>query len=179
MRELHSAASLTPSRAPPPHTQYFYYPWQWENETREEAISKIKSALTKRGAQLESESPDYLYFVLPTEKETIDVEFLLAENDTTVAVRAAGRRAGDAGARDRIQALLTSIKRELRWTDVPILRNRKRALFFLESPWDEFGPEGPLTVDDYLREGPVRLPDRPGPKEECFDKSLALKSCVD
>lgn len=39
--------------------------------------------------------------------------------------------------------------------------------------------QGPPSVDDYLKEGPVRLPDNPGPKEECFDQSLALKSCID
>lgn len=30
---------------------------------------------------------------------------------------------------------------------VPILRNRRRKLFFIESPWDDFGPTPPPGVD--------------------------------
>ncbi len=30
---------------------------------------------------------------------------------------------------------------------VPILRNRQRALFFVETPWDRFGPVPPTDPD--------------------------------
>lgn len=32
-------------------------------------------------------------------------------------------------------------------TQVPILRNRRRALLFVESPWDSFGPVPPMGSD--------------------------------
>jgi hypothetical protein len=43
---------------------------------------------------------------------------------------------------------LDSVRQRLGWEEVPILRNRQRALFFVESPWDSFGPVPP-PVPDY------------------------------
>lgn len=79
----------------------------------------------RRGARIEANRPDYLYAVLPMKRDTVDLELLFAENDDTVAVRAAGRRPRDAGARKRLSDLLEGLKRELRWTDVPILRQAR------------------------------------------------------
>lgn len=68
-----------------------------------------------------------------------------------VSLRIAARRA-DGGAKARCSQFAEEIRRRLGWAPVPILRNRRRALVVIESPFDEFGPEGPPTVDDYLRE---------------------------
>jgi hypothetical protein len=43
--------------------------------------------------------------------------------------------------------LLEAVRIRLGWEEVPILRNRRRALFFGESPFDEFGPTPPPGLD--------------------------------
>jgi hypothetical protein len=47
--------------------------------------------------------------------------------------------------------LLESVRIRLGWEEVPILRNRRRALFFGESPFDDFGPTPPPGLD-YLKD---------------------------
>jgi hypothetical protein len=41
------------------------------------------------------------------------------------------------------------VRLALSWEPVPILRNRRRALLFVESPWDDFGPVPPQGGVDY------------------------------
>jgi hypothetical protein len=47
--------------------------------------------------------------------------------------------------------LLESVRIRLGWEEVPILRNRRRAFFFGESPFDDFGPTPPPGLD-YLKD---------------------------
>lgn len=42
---------------------------------------------------------------------------------------------------------LEAIRTALGWEEVPVLRNRSRALVFVESPWDSFGPVPPTDAD--------------------------------
>ena len=53
------------------------------------------------------------------------------------------------------------IRKQMRYTKLPVLRNRKRALFFAESDFDTFGPslgaagediDAKMNIDDYPRE---------------------------
>lgn len=69
-------------------------------------------------------------------------EFYFTPNDTTVQFRVASLSPGGVGMMtstrniDRCEA----IRKELRFLKVPVLRNRKRSLLFVESDLDRFGP---------------------------------------
>jgi hypothetical protein len=77
-----------------------------------------------------------------TGEESI-AEFYFTPNDTTVQFRIGSLERGN-------NVLLASslrnidrselIRKELRYLKIPVLRNRKRSLFFLESDFDKFGP---------------------------------------
>lgn len=82
-------------------------------------------------------------------------EFYFTENDTTVQFRVgtltpALKSSGGGGALSSFTTVLSSstknldrcemIRKELRYLKIPVLRNRKRALFFVESDLDTFGP---------------------------------------
>ncbi len=100
--------------------------------------------------------------------ETSDGEFYITPNDTTIQFRLSStttqpqpRRTGSTtttAADDRIKVgsrrrpfmnqssfknidRAEWIRRELKWLKLPILRNRQRALFFVESGFDTFGPQ--------------------------------------
>lgn len=47
--------------------------------------------------------------------------------------------------------LLENVRMECGWEEVPILRNRHRAFWFGESPFDSFGPVPP-PVPDYAKD---------------------------
>ena len=70
-------------------------------------------------------------------------EFYFTPNDTTVQYRVAGVRGGaiiSAASSFRNIERCELIRKEMRYLKVPVLRNRKRALFFFESELDTFGP---------------------------------------
>ena len=98
--------------------------------------------------------------------EISDGEFYITPNDTTIQFRLSStsqpRRSGstttatDDVVDDRIKVgsrpfmnrssfknmdRAELIRRELKWLKLPILRNRQRALFFVESEFDTFGPQ--------------------------------------
>lgn len=61
---------------------------------------------------------------------------------TQVEIRSASRLPNlpDGG---RQRKRLEAIRLSLGWEQVPILRNRRRTLVVIESPWDTFGPTPP------------------------------------
>jgi hypothetical protein len=68
-------------------------------------------------------------------------EFYFTPNDTTVQFRVAsiasnGPKLGSLRNMERCEM----IRKELRYLKIPVLRNRKRSLFFVESDLDTFGP---------------------------------------
>ena len=68
-----------------------------------------------------------------------DAEFFFAPDDSLVQFRASRR--GDSGSdfganRKRLE----KVRIALGWEKVPVLRNRRRALVVVESPFDSFGP---------------------------------------
>ena len=69
-------------------------------------------------------------------------EFYFTPNDTTVQFRIAEERSsnGGIGGSLRNKDRAESIRQQLRYLKLPVLRNRKRSLFFVESDLDTFGP---------------------------------------
>jgi len=75
-----------------------------------------------------------------------DVEFLKTVGDDTIQFRAASRGGGGANQKKRVDELRLS----LGFTEIPVLRNRRRAFVVVESPLDSFGPSS--TRDPTLEE---------------------------
>ena len=76
-----------------------------------------------------------------------DVEFYFTPNDSTIQYRSMRRNGIDIFAlenKNRIEKMRIA----LRFQNIPILRNRRRVLFFVESPLDSFGP--PTIMFDKL-----------------------------
>lgn len=80
--------------------------------------------------------------------EEVTGEFYITPNDTTVQFRIAGTpgsstRRGGGGSSLRSIERAESIRKELRFLKLPVLRNRQRSLLFVESDLlDRFGPSG-------------------------------------
>lgn len=105
--------------------------------------SRIISALHAETGSLLAYNERYVQveFSDSGNSEIVDeAEFYFTPNDNTVQFRSIRRGSGlvpDFGAnRDRLERLRIA----LRWESVPVLRNRRRVLFFGESPLDGFGP---------------------------------------
>ncbi|KAH9550051.1 hypothetical protein CY35_10G052900 [Sphagnum magellanicum] len=127
---------------------FFVAPWEFPGKL-EVAMEELNSVLTQSGASITEQSERYIHAVFTTENgERDDVEFLFSAPsvDATVNIRAASRTINyQDGGRNRNR--LEQLRMSLTWQQVPILRNRQRRLFFIESPWDTFGPEPPPTFD--------------------------------
>jgi hypothetical protein len=67
-------------------------------------------------------------------------EFYFTPDDTTVQFRVASLSNPVGFASLRNLERCEMIRKELRYLKVPVLRNRKRSLFFVESDFDTFGP---------------------------------------
>lgn len=76
-------------------------------------------------------------------------EFYFTPSDTTVQFRIASSPSSSSGIGGSAAATIASLKnsercemirKQLRYLKVPVLRNRKRSLFFVESDLDSFGP---------------------------------------
>lgn len=66
-------------------------------------------------------------------------EFYFTPSDTTVQFRIAAQGTGYGSSIRNIERA-ELIRKELRYLKLPVLRNRKRSLFFVESDLDSFGP---------------------------------------
>jgi hypothetical protein len=67
-------------------------------------------------------------------------EFYFTPNDTTVQFRVGSISSGSILGSLRNIERCEMIRKELRYLKIPVLRNRKRSLFFVESDLDTFGP---------------------------------------
>lgn len=124
-------------------------------------LPAIQLVCSKRGDGVETLLQEGRYLrVLFTDGKTKEKsigEFYFTPNDTTVQFRVGATismndDASSSSSRgSTIPTMLLSsstknlercemIRKELRYTKVPVLRNRKRALFFVESDFDSFGP---------------------------------------
>ena len=133
----------------------FAEPWDYSeapndsldyNDQMRLLIPAIKLVCSKRGDQVQimQQQGRYLRVLFKDGKneELSSGEFYFTENDSTVQFRV--------GALNPSLSLMSSstrnlercemIRKQLRYTKIPVLRNRKRALFFVESDFDSFGP---------------------------------------
>jgi hypothetical protein len=122
-------------------------------------MSQLQLAVRAEGGKVVSVGKDgrYVRAEFPIEipilgKDIDDCEFYFTPKDVTVQFRSE-RRSGrpDFGENRR---RLQRIREQLRWDLLPVLRNRQRALFFFESPLDNFGP----ALYDQLRPGQEPTP---------------------
>lgn len=101
-------------------------------------------------------------------------EFYFTPNDTTVQFRIASLVASSTNLSGLLRTTSLRnidrgemIRKELRYLKIPVLRNRKRSLFFVESDLDRFGPgSAPLGPPAEMRNGEIdgRLSDDVDPK---------------
>lgn len=110
-------------------------------------IPSIQLVSARRGdqAQILSQVDRYLrvLFVDGKSGEKSIGEFYFTPNDTTVQFRVSSLASSGAGSPFgslRNIERCEMIRKELRFLKLPVLRNRKRSLFFVESDLDTFGP---------------------------------------
>jgi len=109
-------------------------------------IPTIKLVCTKRGDKvtIEQQSGRYLRVFFSDGKtgEESTGEFYFTPDDTTVQFRVGSVNNSKASLSKSLRNMerCEMIRKELRFTKIPVLRNRKRALFFVESDFDTFGP---------------------------------------
>lgn len=118
------------------------------------ALAALQLAVRKAGGRVVriGEGGRYLRAEFPVSVPLLgvdvdDCEWYFTPHDVTVQFRAE-RRTGrpDFGENRR---RLDGLRQRLGWDLLPVLRNRRRALFFGESPFDDFGP----ALYDALRPG--------------------------
>ena len=116
----------------------------WEDQMKLLVIA-VQQVSTRRGDQVKIEKQEGRYLrVLFTDKkgESSIGEFYFTPSDTTVQFRIAAQQPEGFGASSSIRNIERAelIRKELRYLKLPVLRNRKRSLFFVESEYDTFGP---------------------------------------
>lgn len=131
----------------------FAEPWDYSdapnasldyNDQMRLLIPAIKLVCSKRGDQVEIIVQEGRYLrVLFTDGKTGERstgEFYFTENDSTVQFRVGAVDPKLLSASTKNLERCEMIRKELRFTKIPVLRNRKRVLFFAESDFDSFGP---------------------------------------
>lgn len=118
-------------------------------------VPAIQLVCAKRGDSVDILMKEGRYLrVKFTDANTLEEsigEFYFTPNDTTVQFRVAEASIPSSNHSRRRPSLVTTsslrnidrcelIRKQLRYTKVPVLRNRKRVLFFAESDFDTFGP---------------------------------------
>mmetsp|Transcript_29311 Transcript_29311/g.41802 ORF Transcript_29311/g.41802 Transcript_29311/m.41802 type:complete len:211 (-) Transcript_29311:77-709(-) len=126
--------------------QYFLAPWCYDGSYTSAKRKLLDQLLQISKAKILGnidESPDrYISVLFPTDlgSDVYDeTEFYFTPNDNTIQFRSLrrGNNVPDFGAnRNRLEKLRIALNFE----SVPVLRNRRRVLFFVESPLDSFGP---------------------------------------
>ena len=116
----------------------------WEVQVRL-LVPTIQLVSARRGDQVQilSKIDRYLkvLFTDGTSGEKSVGEFYFTPNDTTVQFRV-GSISGSGSILGSLRNMerCEMIRKELRYLKIPVLRNRKRSLFFVESDLDTFGP---------------------------------------
>lgn len=127
------------------------------------AIQLVSSRKGDKAVML-NQSGRYVRFLFTdgkTGEESLG-EFYFTPNDTTVQFRVETlNNRGPVTQSMRNLERCELIRKELRYQKIPVLRNRKRALFFVESDFDSFGPslgaagedvDAKMQIDDYPTE---------------------------
>lgn len=109
-------------------------------------VPAIQKVCARRGDQVTivTQEKRYLRVLIHDRGETSIGEFYFTPNDTTVQFRIAAldgtNQTGGTGVALRNLDRAELFRKELRYQKLPVLRNRQRTLFFVESEWDTFGP---------------------------------------
>ncbi len=139
-------------------------------------IPAVQLVSSRRGdkAVLLNQSGRYVRFLFvdgKTSEESIG-EFYFTPNDSTVQFRVGSTLLNNGNGNGNLVSVglggstrnlerCELIRKQLRYTKVPVLRNRKRALFFVESDFDSFGPslgaagediDAKMNIDEYPSE---------------------------
>ena len=135
-------------------------------------IPAVELVSSRRGdkAVIIKQSDRYVRFLFIDGKtnEESTGEFYFTPNDTTVQFRVGSVNRIENNIPIFVNTQSTRnlercelIRKELRYTKIPVLRNRKRSFFFGESDYDSFGPslgaagediDAKMNIDDYPTE---------------------------
>ena len=127
---------------------YFQAPWEYDGSFENIKGKLMRFVLSLPNIKLIADDGRYVRFVCVDDRAgtTDDLEFYFPENDSIIQYRSCrrGDDLTDFGAnRNRIDL----IKRTLRLDNIAVLRNRRRAFLFGESPFDTFGPPTSMFED--------------------------------
>lgn len=102
-----------------------------------------------------------------------DIEFLKTKGDDTVQFRAAATSTASSNRKQKKR--VDELRLAMGFTEIPVLRNRRRALIFVESQWDSFGPSSTRdpTPDEIRDSDPLSKNWQPPGK---FNDGTTLKS---
>eukprot|EP00624_Nannochloropsis_granulata_P002789 evm.model.NODE_24061_length_13748_cov_26.966177.5 len=129
-----SCASSQDDRPP-----VFQEPWQYDDSTQEKAMRRLKGYVESMpGVEVITAEEGYLRADLMEGGKVNEIEFYFTPNDSIIQFRAARRGEGDDKGAN--QKRMEKMRIALGFEKIPVLRNRRRALFFLESPLDGWGP---------------------------------------
>jgi hypothetical protein len=132
----------------------FAEPWDYSeansldyNDQMRVLLPAIQLVCSKRGDQVQviQQEARYLRVLFKDGKtgEESSGEFYFTESDSTVQFRVGSLNPSSSSLISSSTKNLERcemIRKQLRYTKLPVLRNRKRALFFAESDFDSFGP---------------------------------------
>lgn len=154
---------------------YFVAPWEYEGSAAD-AARAIEDAVVATGGRVlastneadddggKGERDGYVVGVFGGD-DSIVLEFYVDESAAACVVRGTRRaptRPTLAVPRfgSPLDRQLELVRAELRWLEVPVLRNRKiNALVGMETPWDDFGPPPPPTMEEMYGADARRLDD--------------------
>jgi hypothetical protein len=134
---------------------YFAAPWEFGRDVADtrEALDAIRRALVAEDGTIEDDLPDVGY-LRAAFRDGVVLEFLArGEDDLVCEVRGTIRGGGGVGPIPSLggsapEKRLIRVRRRLGWAEVPVLRNRTpKVLGYFETPFDDFGPVPPPTMD--------------------------------
>ena len=152
---------------------YFVAPWEYEGSAAD-AARAIENAVVATGGRVLARTNEadgkggdgYSYVVGAFGgDDSVVLEFYVDESAAACVVRGTRRAPtrptlGVPRFGSPLDRQLELVRAELRWLEVPVLRNRKiNALVGMETPWDDFGPPPPPTMEEMYGADARRLDD--------------------
>ena len=123
----------------------FSAPWQIEGSNKNVLDRLIVACQSRKDfSRVLDYDPDAEY--LRVQFVDGDVEFLKTKGDDTIQFRAAA----PFGSAKKQKKRVDELRLAMRYTEIPVLRNRRRALIVVESDFDTFGPSS--TRDPSIEE---------------------------
>jgi len=141
---------------------YFVAPWEYEGSAAD-AARAIENAVVATGGRVLARTNEadgkggdgYSYVVGAFGgDDSVVLEFYVDESAAACVVRGTRRAPtrptlGVPRFGSPVDRQLELVRANLGWLEVPVLRNRKiNALVGMETPWDEFGPPPPPTMEE-------------------------------